>query len=248
LKVYGAEGTIIGAAAVARDITERKQVEQTLRESEERMQMALEVSRSFAFEWDLATQRVLRSESCGPIMGLSGDDARWIDVNDALCAMLGYSREELLAMPWVQITHPEDVESDWAPFRRMAAGELNSYGVEKRFIHKLGHHVWAQLTVSLVRDVDGRPDYEIAVIEDITERKRAQEALAAEEARLQAGLQSLPVAVWIADLKGTIVQMNKAVEQAWGRPARERCGIDKYGDYKGWFAEIGALMNWFCPK
>ena len=107
-------------------------------------------------------------------------DARWLDVNDALCRMLGYAREELLATPWPAITHPEDVELDLVPFRRMAAGELAAYAVEKRFVHKRGHHVWARLTLSLVRDAAGRPDYEVAVIEDVTARKDAE----AERARL----------------------------------------------------------------
>ena len=107
-------------------------------------------------------------------------DARWLDVNDAFCRMLGYAREELLATPWPAITHPEDVELDLVPFRRMAAGELAAYAVEKRFVHKRGHHVWARLTLSLVRDAAGRPDYEVAVIEDVTARKDAE----AERARL----------------------------------------------------------------
>ncbi|MEZ4601667.1 MAG: PAS domain S-box protein [Syntrophotaleaceae bacterium] len=105
------------------------------------------------------------------------DDARWIDVNDAFCAMLGYSAEEMRLTPWPQITHPDDVDLDLIPFKRMAAGELDNYTVEKRFLHKKGHFVWARLTLSLVWDAEGRPDYEIAVIEDISERKQAEEEL-----------------------------------------------------------------------
>jgi PAS domain S-box-containing protein len=118
-------------------------------------------------------------------------DARWLEVNDTFCAMLGYGRDEMLATPWPEITHPDDVDLDLVPFRRMAAGALETYAVEKRFVHKAGHHVWARLTLSLVRDAAGHPDYEIAVIEDITERKRSEaerERLfaAAEAARAEA--------------------------------------------------------------
>ena len=108
------------------------------------------------------------------------DGARWLEVNDAFCRMLGYGPAELLATPWPAMTHPDDVDRDLIPFRRMAAGQLDAYTVEKRFIHKLGHAVWSRLTLSLVRDATGRPDYEIAVIENVTEQKAAE----ADRARL----------------------------------------------------------------
>jgi PAS domain S-box-containing protein len=105
---------------------------------------------------------------------VSLEDGRWLEVNDAFCEMLGYAREELLATRWTDVTHPEDVALDLAGFRRMAAGELESYSVEKRFVHRTGRLVWTRLTLSLVRDAEGRPDYEIAVIEDISERRAAE--------------------------------------------------------------------------
>ena len=112
------------------------------------------------------------------------DDARWLDVNGAFCSMLGRSREEMLATPWPEMTHLDDVVLDFVPFHRMAAGELESHTVEQRFVHRSGRHVWARLTFSLVRDAAGRPDYEIAVIEDMGERRQAA---AAREAALLAG-------------------------------------------------------------
>jgi PAS domain S-box-containing protein len=143
---------------VARDITERKQAEEILRESEEKFRTVFE-------------------QAAIGIGRVSFDDACWIEVNDTFCRMLGYTRDEMTSMPWTQITYPEDIDLDLIPFRRMAAGELESYSVEKRFIHKQGHHEWARLTLSLVRDAKGLPDYEIAVIEDINKRKQSEEAL-----------------------------------------------------------------------
>jgi PAS domain S-box-containing protein len=110
-------------------------------------------------------------------------DTRWIDVNDALCKMLGRSREEMLAMSWLDTTHPDDIDLDLVPFRRMASGELNSYSIEKRFLHAEGHSVWAKLTLSLIRDADSNPAYELAIIEDISAQKLAEEALDASEAK-----------------------------------------------------------------
>ncbi|UWZ79529.1 PAS domain S-box protein [Geoalkalibacter halelectricus] len=161
-------GRITHLIPSAMDITERKEAEEALRVSE-------------------AKFRAVFEQAAVGIGRVSFDDARWIDVNAAFCQMLGYTHEEMRATPWPQITHPEDLDLDLIPFRRMAAGELENYSVEKRFIHKNGHPVWARLTLALVRDAEGRPDYEIAVIENITERKRAEEELkeavaAAEEA------------------------------------------------------------------
>ena len=126
-------------------------------------------------------------------------DARALDVNDALCRLLGRSREELLRTPWTELTHPEDVDRDLVPFRRMAAGELEAYTVEKRFLHADGHHVWARLTLSLVRDARGQPAYEIALVEDIGDRKRTEQALRASEQRLRLFIDHVPASVAVLD-------------------------------------------------
>jgi PAS domain S-box-containing protein len=112
-------------------------------------------------------------------------DARWEDVNDVFCRMLGRTREEMLRTPWPEMTHPEDIAADLEGFRRLAAGSLEEYTVEKRFLHARGHAVWARLTLSVVRDAQGRPAYEIAIIEDIGDRKQAQAQLRAANERLR---------------------------------------------------------------
>ncbi len=153
-------------------------VRRALREREERSRQAEaeHAGREAIRQSDEKYRAVFEQAAIG--MGrVNFTDARWIDVNDAFCRMLGYSCEEICAIPWPQMTHPEDVELDLLPFQRMAKGELERYTVEKRFIHKHGHAVWARLTLSLVRDRQGRPDYEVAIIEDITERKQTEAAL-----------------------------------------------------------------------
>jgi PAS domain S-box-containing protein len=98
----------------------------------------------------------------------------WIEVNDALCATLGYTRDELTRMTWAELTYPEDLAPDLAQFNRMLAGEINSYAMDKRFVHKDGHLVYTRLAVSHVRKPDGRLDYVVAMVEDITERKQTE--------------------------------------------------------------------------
>lgn len=108
-------------------------------------------------------------------------DGTWLRVNDRICEITGYSRDEMLGMTFQQITHPDDLEADLTQVERMLAGEIDKYSMEKRYIRKDGRVVWIELTVSLVRRADGSPEHFIGVIEDISERKATQ-------ARLQTAL------------------------------------------------------------
>ncbi len=180
-----------GLTVFFRDVTDRKQSEDALRNSEEKFRAVFE-------------------QAAIGIGRVGFDDARWIDVNNAFCEMLGYSVEEFRATPWPEITHPDDIEIDLIPFKQMAAGELDSYSVEKRFIHKAGHQFWARLTLSLVRDEKGRPDYEIAIIEDINERKNAELALKKSEERLQQTFRIESVGVLFFDMASNFTDANDA--------------------------------------
>ena len=98
-------------------------------------------------------------------------DGGLIRVNERFCEITGRSREELLGRTFHDITHPDDLDRDVAQVGRLLTGELDTYSLEKRYLRPNGDVVWVNLTVSLVRDAEGAPDYFVSVIEDISERK-----------------------------------------------------------------------------
>jgi two-component system cell cycle sensor histidine kinase/response regulator CckA len=102
-------------------------------------------------------------------------EGRWVRVNQRLCDILGYSREELLACTFLDITHPDELELDRKQLRQFLTGEIQTLSREKRFIHKNGSDVWVDLTVSFARDAAGKPDYFIVVIQDITAKKQLEQ-------------------------------------------------------------------------
>ena len=158
------DGEPCGVLGLVRDLSERQGAEEALRESEQRFRNA------FAFA------------AIG--VALIAPDGRFLQVNDSLCELVGCSADELCTIAWREITHPDDLDVDRDLVRQLLAGEIRSYQVEKRYVHRDGHDVWAQVTVSLVRARDGEPLHLISQIQDITERKRGEDALAQSEARL----------------------------------------------------------------
>ena len=112
-------------------------------------------------------------------------DGRFLRVNQQFCDFVGYTHDEMLARTFGDITCPEDLQADEANVRRLLEGEASSYSMEKRYIRKGGDTVWANLTASLVRKADGEPGWFVSVVEDISERKQAEELLQGYQERLK---------------------------------------------------------------
>jgi PAS domain S-box-containing protein len=148
---------VVAVTLVSNDITQRKQAEGALRESEDRFRKVFEE---------------------GPLgILLVGTDGGIQHTNQHFCDMLGYSENEIIALGLTGISHPDDWARDRPAISRLWRGEISCYHVEKRYLRKDGQVLWAQLTVSLMHDEAGRPINTVGMVTDITERKQAEEAL-----------------------------------------------------------------------
>ena len=148
-------GEIEGTFGVSRDITEKKQADEALRKSEERFRSYFEIG-------------LIGMAITSPAKGL-------IEVNERLGEILGYSREELMQTSWDKLTHPDDLALDVNNFNRVMTGEYDGYTIDKRWIRKDGRIIHTTISVKCLRRADGSVDYFVALIEDITERKLAEE-------------------------------------------------------------------------
>ena len=123
-----------------------------------------------------------------------------VDCNPAMVKLFGYSKEELCRMHYRDFTHPDDIQPSEAWFADIIAGRLSRYQMEKRYLRRDGQVIWGDLTVSVVRDPGG-PRFVIGIVEDITERRRAEEALQASQEHLEASVRASNTGVFDWNLK-----------------------------------------------
>ena len=150
-------------------------------------------------------------------------DGRLIDVNDAVCDMLGYSREELVGRNFAEFVHPEDLPRVQALASQLIAGKIPSYRVERRYIRRDGNPVWARVTSSLAQGGTSEA-YRVAVIQDISASKATEEALREREARLRSILDTAPEALITIDRRGCIESFSRSAEALFGYQANEVIG------------------------
>lgn len=163
--ILDSNGKLERMTGIATDITELYQAEEASRESEQRFRLVFEGA---------------------PIgMAIVGMDYRLQKVNKSLCDLLDYSEEELLSRTFIDITHPEDIEKDLELARKLFRAEIPAYKLEKRCIAKQGEIKWIHLTAALVRDQKGRALCGLAMMENVTERKKAEEMVAQAQRELE---------------------------------------------------------------
>jgi len=157
------------------EILERQQVEVALRESEERFRTVFE-------------QAAVGIAICD----LQG---RFVRANQKQCDIFGYTWEELQNLTFMDLTHPDDRSFNRARLQSLLAGEISTFSIEKRYLHKHDRLIWVNVTVSLLRDRTGQPQYYIGVVQDISDRKRAELALKQNEEMLRAILEQAAVGI-----------------------------------------------------
>jgi two-component system cell cycle sensor histidine kinase/response regulator CckA len=193
-----------GVLQVNRDITERKRFEGALKESE---------------EWF----RLLFEE--GPVAAaIVGPDLTFHNVNRAFSEMLGYGDRELQGKNIADVTHPDDVDSSIECARRLSAGQIPRYELEKRYISKTGEYIWGHLTVAAIRDPNGRIVSHLGIIENITGRKRAQMELQRSEEHFRFLADSIPHLVWAASPDGSVEYHNARALEYMGAPSEALAG------------------------
>src|SRR4051812_25635727 len=192
-------------------LLDRRRTEDALRESEERYRGTFENAGVGMADCDLR--------------------GRFLRANRKLCEILGYTREELLRKAWQDITHPDDLAASLEQFLPLLRGERPGYSLEKRYVRRDGSPVWIDLAVSLRRDAAGTPAYVIAILQDISERKRleaelreAKEAAEAARARVTRILESITDAFFTLDRDWRFTYINSQAEPLLRRSREDLLG------------------------
>jgi PAS domain S-box-containing protein len=197
----------LSATLRERHLAELRAVDTALRQSEERFRLAF--------------------EHAAVGMALLTAEGRFVQVNPALCRILGRQESQLVGLDWASVTHPEDVPRVHEAIRQLLSGERDSVILVKRGTHPSGTVVWVQNSLSLTRDADGRSRHLVVLIEDITEQKRAQEALRLSEARFSRLFRNSPAALALGTLRdGRIIDANDHWLELFGYERDEVIGRD----------------------
>ncbi len=137
----------------------------------------------------------------------------WLRVNRKLCEITGYSAQELIALTFQGITHPDDLARDLVQLEQLMSRKINSYETEKRYLRKDGSVIWVALQVSIVFDADGKPAYGISVIQDISVRKQAELETAVSHQRYMALFEQMPEGVLLVDSELRVIGHNQEAER-----------------------------------
>ena len=200
------DGEVVRTHCILHDITERKRMEDALKESELK----------FRSYFDLGVVG----------MAINDPNKQWLEVNDRLCDMLGYSREEFSRLTWVDVTHPDDLPQSLELFEQVRRKERDGYVLDKRYIRKDGEVVNVLTSAKAVRKPEGDIEYLVVLVQDITELKQAEGALVASEERYRTVFDSVGDIIQIHDLEGRILDINQAACSRLGYSHEELTGMN----------------------
>lgn len=198
------KGEVVGAVVSFTDIAERIRAEEAMRASEERF------------------RSIFEQTSVG--MAIFDPEGRYLAVNRAFREMLGYTEEELLQLKYDDITFEDDRKASRERNRRVRAGKLDRFEVEKRYVRKDGSVIWVALSGSTIRNAEGVPVFNIRQMQDITQRKQAVEAVRESEARFRAVIDNSPAAICLRSVDGRYVLFNREFEKRHGMRLEEARG------------------------
>lgn len=202
LLIFGLMGVFMSILAQAYRSSRLKACQsEALRESEERFRSAFERG--------------------GIPMAMTSLDNKLMKVNPAFCRLLGYTEAQLTSRRFTDITHPDDIATNLAGINEVTTGKKTSFRMEKRYIHKNGSIVWGDMSTASVRDADGKPLYIVTYVQDITERKHAEEALRQSQAMLARAQEIAHVGSWELDLINNDLIWSDEVYRIFGLVPRE---------------------------
>lgn len=161
-------------------------------------------------------------------IALVGLDGHWLDINQRICDITGYSREELLQKRFQDITHPDSLEADVENMNKLLRGEINQYRREKKYIHKNGHFIWILMNTSLVRNTSGKPLHFVTNLYDITEQKEAELKLQLSEQRFKGLIQDGSDLVAILDEAANYLYVSPTSITVLGTPPEEYVGKNAF--------------------
>jgi PAS domain S-box-containing protein len=183
-------------SALTEEIAERRVIEEALRESETRFRQTFEQM---------------------PIgAAIVSQEYRFVRVNQAMCRITEYPEEEMTSLMFHDITHPDDKDEDVRLVKQLASGSLDQYRADRRYLRKDGVVVWVDMSVSMLKDTHCRPLYFLFMIQDITERRNAVEALKERERQQKALLDGIPDMAWLKDREGRYIAVNEPFARTVG--------------------------------
>ncbi|HEX4997522.1 MAG TPA: PAS domain S-box protein [Terriglobia bacterium] len=216
---------ILGMGTITRDISEARRITREREDLLVREQLARRQVEIINDQLRESEERVRLTVDEAPIgMALVALDGRFVRVNRVLCEIVGYSPDELTGLTFQTITHPDDLDKDVALVGRLARGEIARYQLEKRYVRKDGSIVNIMLSASVLRGRDGAARYYIAQMEDITERKRAEEALRRSEAKFSGIVSIAADAIISIGADQRIIIFNEGAESIFGYAKDEVIG------------------------